>query len=180
MYNIKTKHPLKYFTLLYTHLASWGKKTLRGHIMLRDLLTQKSVNQQMYTIFGYPWACRFRKHQFGNRSWELPLPTFFKTWFKFIKYSQNWSKLTDFQTSLGYFHVFQIVDHIRDVLTTNIVKNETFSKTSKKSIFGHFLPSSATIYEVKITFWKKLVEVAPMTYFQINVFGIYMLWGIQK
>jgi hypothetical protein len=37
-----------------------------------------------------------------------------------------------------------------------------------------------TIYEVKITFWKKLVEVAPMTYFQIDIFGIYMLWGIQK
>jgi hypothetical protein len=30
------------------------------------------------TIFGYPRACRFRKYQFENRSWELPLPTFFK------------------------------------------------------------------------------------------------------
>jgi hypothetical protein len=49
------------------------------HIMLRDLLTQKSVNQRMVTIFGYPRACRFRKYQFENRSWELPLPTFFKT-----------------------------------------------------------------------------------------------------
>jgi hypothetical protein len=37
------------------------------------------VNQQMVTIFGYPRACRFRKYQFENRSWELPLPTFFKT-----------------------------------------------------------------------------------------------------
>jgi hypothetical protein len=27
---------------------------------------------------------------------------------------------------------------------------------------------------------KKLVEVGLMTYFQIDVFGIYMLWGIQK
>jgi hypothetical protein len=71
-----------------------------------------------------------------------------------IKYSQNWSKLTDFQTFLGYFHVFQVVEHIPDILTTNIVKNETFSK---KSIFSHFLPISATFYEVKITFWKKLV-----------------------
>jgi hypothetical protein len=25
-----------------------------------------------------------------------------------------------------------------------------------------------------------LVEVGAMTYFQIDVFGIYMLWGIQK
>jgi hypothetical protein len=34
--------------------------------------------KQMVTIFGYPRACRFRKHQFENRSWLLPLPTFFK------------------------------------------------------------------------------------------------------
>jgi hypothetical protein len=31
------------------------------------------------TGFRYPRACRFRKYQFENRSWELPLPTFFKT-----------------------------------------------------------------------------------------------------
>jgi hypothetical protein len=36
------------------------------------------MNKQMVTIFGYPRACRFRKHQFENRSWLLPLPTFFK------------------------------------------------------------------------------------------------------
>jgi hypothetical protein len=61
-----------FFTREYTYVY-------RRHIMLRDLLTQKSVNQQMVTIFGYPRACRFRKYQFENRSWELPLPTFFKT-----------------------------------------------------------------------------------------------------
>jgi hypothetical protein len=37
------------------------------------------MNKQMVTIFGYPRACRFRKHQFENRSWLLPLPSFFKT-----------------------------------------------------------------------------------------------------
>jgi hypothetical protein len=31
------------------------------------------------TGFRYPRACRFRKYQFENRSWEFPLPTFFKT-----------------------------------------------------------------------------------------------------
>jgi hypothetical protein len=53
--------------------------------MLRDLLTQKSVDQKTVTDFRYPRACRFRKYQIENRLWELPLPTFFKTWFKFIK-----------------------------------------------------------------------------------------------
>jgi hypothetical protein len=31
------------------------------------------------TGFEYPRACRFRKYQIENRSWELRLPTFFKT-----------------------------------------------------------------------------------------------------
>ena len=57
-----------------------------------------------------------------GHAWELPLPTFFKTWFKFIKYSQNWSKLTDFQTFLGYFYVFQVVEHIlTDIGRYNII-----------------------------------------------------------
>jgi hypothetical protein len=47
------------------------------HIMMRDLLTQDE--QKTVTGFRYPRACRFRKYQFENRSWELPLPTFFKT-----------------------------------------------------------------------------------------------------
>jgi hypothetical protein len=49
------------------------------HIMLRDLLTQKCVHKKKVTYFGYPRACRFRKHQIENRSPDLPLPTFFKT-----------------------------------------------------------------------------------------------------
>jgi hypothetical protein len=31
------------------------------------------------TGFEYPRACRFRKYQIENRSWELRQPTFFKT-----------------------------------------------------------------------------------------------------
>jgi hypothetical protein len=78
------------------------------------------MNQKMVTDFGYSRACRFIKMLNKNRLWLLPLPTFFKTWFKFIKYSQNWPKLTNFQTSLCYFHVYLVVEHI---LTTNTVKN---------------------------------------------------------
>jgi hypothetical protein len=51
------------------------------HIMLRDLLTQKSVNQKTVTDFRYPRAPRFQKYQIENRLWELPRLTFFKTWF---------------------------------------------------------------------------------------------------
>jgi hypothetical protein len=29
---------------------------------------------------------------------------------------KNWQKLTDFQTFFGYFHIFQVVEHIRTVL----------------------------------------------------------------
>jgi hypothetical protein len=52
---------------------------------------------------------------------------------------QNWSKLTDFQTSSGYFHVFQVVEHIPDVLTTNIVKNKTFFEKIVKINFWYFI-----------------------------------------
>jgi hypothetical protein len=44
------------------------------------------------------------------------------------------------------------VEHIRDILGTNTVTNETFSKKSKNSIFGQFLPILATFNEVQITF----------------------------
>jgi hypothetical protein len=38
-----------------------------GHIMLRDLLTQKFVNKFFLTDFGYPRACGFRKTKQTNR-----------------------------------------------------------------------------------------------------------------
>jgi hypothetical protein len=37
------------------------------YIMLRDLLTQKSVNKKTVTGFRYPRSCRLRKYQFENR-----------------------------------------------------------------------------------------------------------------
>jgi hypothetical protein len=37
------------------------------------------VQTILVTDFGYPRACRFRKHQILNRSPELALPTFKKT-----------------------------------------------------------------------------------------------------
>jgi hypothetical protein len=46
--------------------------------------------------------------------------------------------MTDFQKICGYFHVFQVVEHIPDILRTNTVKNETFSKKSKNLIFASF------------------------------------------
>jgi hypothetical protein len=48
------------------------------NIMLRDELTQMTLQKKSITDFRYPRACRIRKYQFENRSWELPLPTFFK------------------------------------------------------------------------------------------------------
>jgi hypothetical protein len=70
--------------------------------------------------------------------------------------------------------------YIRDILKTKTVKNETFSKKSKNSMFGQILPILATFYKVKITFGKKLVGGATKTDLFDKVFGIYMLWGIQK
>jgi hypothetical protein len=52
--------------------------------MLRDLLTQKFVQKFLVTDFGYPRACKFRKHQILNRSPELALPTLKKRDFYFI------------------------------------------------------------------------------------------------
>jgi hypothetical protein len=60
------------------------KKKIRSnmtHITLRDLLTQKCVHKKTVTDFRYPRACRFRKHQFKNRSPELALPTLKKPFF---------------------------------------------------------------------------------------------------
>jgi hypothetical protein len=53
------------------------------HIMLRDLTLVnpklKCVQKILVSDFGYPRACRFRKHQIENRFPALALPTFFKT-----------------------------------------------------------------------------------------------------
>jgi hypothetical protein len=81
-------------------------------------------------------------------------------------------KVTDFGSRssanqpICYFYVFQVVEQIRTVL-------EQFHY-SKNSIFGQFLPILATIYEVKITFLKKLVGGAPVTYFKWDI----QHWGL--
>jgi hypothetical protein len=62
-------------------------------------------------------------------------------------------------------------------IRTITFKKWDFSKKSKNSIFGLFLPILATFYKVKITFFKKLVDGAPATYLKFDVFWIYMLWG---
>jgi hypothetical protein len=61
-----------------------------------------------------------------------------------LKWAKNWLKLTDFQTFFGYFHVFQVVEHIRTVLERFHKKKIEISKNSKNSIFGPFLPILAT------------------------------------
>jgi hypothetical protein len=84
---------------------------------------------------------------------------------------KNWQKLTDFQTFFGYFHVFQVVEHIRTVLERLHLKKMRNFKKSKNSIFGRFLPILATFMKsVKITFLKKLVEQAPAIYLKFEVF----------
>jgi hypothetical protein len=129
--------------------------------MLRDLLTQK---KRLLILDTPARACRFRKYQIG-----LPLPSFFKMWFNFIKCGFNGQKLTDFQT-FSSFHVFQVVEHTRaETIRAITVKNETFSKKSKiwfLPIFANF----CLFFALKITIWKKLVEEAPGTYFQFWCF----------
>jgi hypothetical protein len=71
---------------------------------------------------------------------------------KMAKIGYNWQQLTDFQTFFGYFHVFQVVEHIPDCFRMITFKNETFEKKSKSLNFWSLFPILATIYEVKITF----------------------------
>jgi hypothetical protein len=70
------KHNDEYLILL-TYMKHEAMRV--AHIMLRDFLTQKSMDLKTVTDFRYPRACRFRKDQIENRLWELPLPTFLKT-----------------------------------------------------------------------------------------------------
>jgi hypothetical protein len=73
--------------------------------MLMDLLTQKWVQTFLVTDFGYPRACRFRKHQILNRSPELALPTFNKTRdFYFI----NVAKIGKNRPKMEFFDFFEI------------------------------------------------------------------------
>jgi hypothetical protein len=57
--------------LSQTQSHAWGhsgpSRPHAGHIMLRDELTQKFSHFDKITVFGYPRACRFRKHHIENR-----------------------------------------------------------------------------------------------------------------
>jgi hypothetical protein len=66
--------------------------------------------------------------------------------------------------------------------TPDSFRTITFKKWdfAKNDIFDQFLPILAIFYEVKITFWKKLEKGGTVTYFQFDIFLIYMLWGIQN
>jgi hypothetical protein len=64
-----------------------------------------------------------------------PSTNFFQ---KLIQIHKIWLKLTDFQTFFGYFHVFQVVEHIPDSFIVITFKNETFKKNPKIWIFDHF------------------------------------------
>jgi hypothetical protein len=110
--------------------------------MLRDLLTQKSVNKKTVTVLD-----TLEHVDSGNMNFKIGRPSSVYQLFSkrdlnsqnVAKIGQNWPKLTDFQTFCRLFSRFsQVVEHIRDILKTNTVKNETFSKKSKNSIFGHF------------------------------------------
>jgi hypothetical protein len=59
-----------------------------------------------------------------------------------------------------------VVEHIRTVLERLHYKISKFQKIQKIP----FLPILATFYEVKITFFKKLVDEAPATYLKFDVF----------
>jgi hypothetical protein len=48
------------------------------------------------------------------------------------------SKLTDFQTFFGYFHVFQVVEHTADRFRMITFKNETLKKNPKISFLVNF------------------------------------------
>jgi hypothetical protein len=71
-----------------------------------ELVNPKVRAKKRVTDFGYPRACRFRKHQIENRSPDLPVPSFFKTWFKFIKSGKNLEKMTDFQKKSSSIFMF--------------------------------------------------------------------------
>jgi hypothetical protein len=57
-------------------------------------LTSVLWSSEQVTDFGYPRACRFKKHQIENRFPELALPTFLKTWFfvhkMWLKMAKKW------------------------------------------------------------------------------------------
>jgi hypothetical protein len=70
---------------------------------------------------------------------------------------------------IGSKNVFNLFHALKNV--------KIASKSLKNFNFDQFW---LYFYEFKSRFEKKLVEEGAMTYFQIDVFWIYMLWGIQN
>jgi hypothetical protein len=58
----------------YHTWARWGRGGGAHHA--EGFVNPKVRALKKVTDFGYPRACRFRKHQILNRSPEVPLPTF--------------------------------------------------------------------------------------------------------
>jgi hypothetical protein len=67
-----------------------------------------------------------------------------------------------------YFFVFQVVEHTADSFRMITFKNKT--KNPNNSIFWPFFPILATIYVVKITFWKKVGRRSSHDLFSIWYF----------
>jgi hypothetical protein len=118
---------------------------LMPHIMLRDLLTQKCAHKKRLMILDTPEHIDSEniKLKIGSRSWLYQL--FSKRDLKVHKMWLNLAKIYRFSNFFGYFHIFQVVEHIPDSFLTKTVKKETFSKILKNSIL-------ATFYELKIMF----------------------------
>jgi hypothetical protein len=104
-----------------------------------------------------------------------PILPYKKTWFLLHK---MWLKLAKPHQNLN-FSIFWL---FRSKNVSNMfhdLKNLRIAQRSLKICqFRPILASFSYILWILITFWKKLVEGAPITYFQFDIFWSYMLWGI--
>jgi hypothetical protein len=88
------------------------------------VLAQKKV-----TDFGYS----------ENIKLKIGHQLFSKRDFYFIKCGSNWQNLSDFQTFLVIFHVFQVVEHTSDSFKKRLhSKNEIFQKILKIPFLVNF------------------------------------------
>jgi hypothetical protein len=100
----------------------------------------KSAYKKSLLIFGYPRACRFRKHQIENRLPVLALPTFFKMWFLIYK---MWLKLAKIDQKWIFFDLFKKSHFLTlFVLKLSLMCSEktwTFGSTSASSWCVQFI-----------------------------------------
>jgi hypothetical protein len=83
-----------------------------------------------------------------------------KMWLKLAKIGNNWPIFKLFSAIFTFFRSWNTSQTVKRMIT---FKNETFNFFSKNLNFWSLFQILATIYEVKISFWKKLVENPPMT-----------------